>query len=120
MTTPIAQDAGAPIQAHGKRWRLTMAKLAALQNAIPVPREVRPLYSVNDVLRWASSPQALNQALMEACEDGCDEAYLEGLGNVARMALINDLVLEFLGEAGAAASDGDRPSPLEESAASGG
>ena len=120
MTTTIAQDAGAARQAHGKRWRLTMAKLAVLQNAIPVPREMRPLYSVNDVLRWASSPQAINEALLEACEDACDEAFLDGLGNVARMTLMNDLILEFMGEAGEPAGDGDRPVPLEESAANGG
>src|SRR3990170_1438363 len=95
----LAQDVGAPVNAHGKRWRLDMGKLGRLQNTLPVAPELRCLFSITDVLKWSSSPRGINIALIEACEDPCDEQFVNGLGNMGRMDLMNRLVLDFLSDA---------------------
>lgn len=118
----IASDSGAAIEAHGRRWRLTMSKLAQIQQDLPVPRELKLLYSVNDILKWASSPRGIDVCLKTACESACDDTVLAGLGNLEKMSLMNELVLEFLGDAGKRVGDdtGSPPRPLQESRESGG
>jgi hypothetical protein len=100
---------------HGRQYSLVMGDMACIQGKIPIEESHRPFVSLRDVLRFCSSPQGVDVALVQAARkyngDITISEIASNLTELERFELIDKLIGTFMGVSPEQTAGGGGPVP---------